>query len=260
MRKTDDIAVVNKCHWEKMVKEGCGFTRPWLDMDSEIINQYVKGCLNPVPEPLLAMYPSSVLAEVRDKKVLCLAAGGGQQSVVFSLLGGRVTVVDLSQGQLRADQKAATHYGYEIDITQGDMRDLSCVGDRTFDLVWGTGMSYVPDAQQVYSEVVRVLRTGGKYRVDFTNPAIEFVDCDDWDGKGYRITRPYTERIRRPRDGPIEFRHTLSSIFNGLLAVGLCIEHVEEEPCCHQHPQAPPGSWGHWRTYTPGFAIVARKE
>ena len=260
MRKHDDVAVINKRHWEKMVKEGCGFTRPWLELDTSLVDQYVKGKLNPIPERLLSMYPTSVLAGAKDKDVLCLAAGGGQQSVVFSLLGGRVTVVDLSKGQLEADQKAATHYGYEIDTIQGDMRDLSCVGSRTFDIIWGTGMSYVPDIKQVYSEVAKVLRTEGKYRVDFMNPATEFVDCDDWDGKGYRITRPYTELIRRSKEGPIEFRHTLSSIFNGLLAVGLSVEHVQEAPYHQQQAQAVPGSWEHWQTYITGFAVVAKKD
>ncbi len=260
MKKHDDIAVTNKRHWEKMVKEGCGFTRPWLELDANLIKRYVKGQLNPVPDPLLNMYPSSLLTGIAGKAVLCLAAGGGQQSVVFGLLRAQVTVVDLTEGQLKVDQKAATHYGYEIETIQGDMRDLPYAGDRSFDLVWGTGMSYVPDVNQVYSEVAKVLRTGGKYRVDFTNPATEFVDCADWDGKGYRITRPYAERIRKLKNGPIEFRHTLSSIFNELLATGLSLEQVQEAPYSQQHAQAPPGSWEHWRTYVPGFAIVARKR
>lgn len=96
--------------------------------------------------------------------------------------------------------------------------------------------------------------------MDFANPATEFVDCDDWDGEGYRITKPYAERIRRLKDGPIEFRHTLSSIFNGFLAVGLSVKHVQEAPCYHQPVHAPPGSWEHWLTYVTGFAIVARKD
>jgi ubiquinone/menaquinone biosynthesis C-methylase UbiE len=243
-----------------MVKEGCEFTRPWLELDASLIDQYVKGQLNPIPEPLLAMYPPNVLADVEGKDVLCLAAGGGQQSAVFGLLGAHVTVVDLAEGQLKGDREAARHYGYGIETIQGDMRDLSGLGDRRFDLVYGTGMSYVPEVKQVYSEVARVLRTRGKYRVDFTNPATEFVDCQDWDGKGYRITRPYTERIRRNKDGPTEFRHTLSSIFNELLAAGLSIEHVQEAPYYKQHVQAAPGSWQHWQTYITGFAIIAKKD
>ncbi|MFX1253174.1 MAG: class I SAM-dependent methyltransferase [Promethearchaeota archaeon] len=260
MKKNDEIARINKRHWEKMVNEGCGFTRPWLNLDVNNIKKYVKGQLDPVPEPLLVIYPANILIDLEDKKVLCLAAGGGQQSAFFSLLGAHVTVVDLAEGQLKGDQKAANHYGYEINTIQGDMRDLSCVEDTSFDLVYGTGMSYIPEVQQVYSEVARVLKPGGKYRVDFSNPATEFVDVHDWDGVGYRITRPYTERVRRRKDGVIEFRHTMSSIFNGLLAVGLSIDHVQEAPRHQQYVEAKPGSWEHWLTYVTGFAIVAIKE
>ena len=99
----------------------------------------------------------------------------------------------------------------------------------------------------------------GLYRVDFSNPATEFVDCEDWDGEGYRITRPYAEKTRRRQDGAIEFRHSLSDIFNGLLAVGLSIQHVQESPQYQrQSSQTQPGSWEHWLTYVTGFAIVAK--
>ena len=49
------------------------------------------------------------------KDVLCLAAGGGQQSAVFGLLGARVTVIDFTQGQLDGDITAAKHYGYPVE-------------------------------------------------------------------------------------------------------------------------------------------------
>jgi 2-polyprenyl-3-methyl-5-hydroxy-6-metoxy-1,4-benzoquinol methylase len=64
--------------------------------------------------------------------------------VIFSLLGAHVTVVDLAERQLKADQKAAKYYGYEIDTFQGDMQDLSFIADISFDLVYGTGMCYIP--------------------------------------------------------------------------------------------------------------------
>jgi len=87
MKKHNDVATTNKLHWEKMVKEGCGFTRPWLELDANLIDQYVEGQLNPVPEPLLAMYPSSVLADVEGKDVLCLAAAeGNNQWFLVSLV------------------------------------------------------------------------------------------------------------------------------------------------------------------------------
>jgi SAM-dependent methyltransferase len=255
----DEVAIANERHWERMVEEECGFTIPWLDLDPDVIRRYARGELDPVPETLTWIAPRDILTDVEGKDVLCLASGGGQQSAVFGLLGARVTVVDLAQGQLEGDRKAAAHYGYEITTIHSDMRDLSCLDDESFDMVYGTAICYVPDIQQVYSEVARVLRQDGVFRVDFGQPAVHFMA---WDGDGYRITRPYFQKINRREDGAIEFRHYMDDIFNGLIDAGLSIQQVvdlsrNEKP----DPQAPPGSWTHESAYIGGhFVIVAKKE
>lgn len=259
MRKHDEIAVANEQFWEKMVEKGCGYTIPWLDLDAVIVRQYATGKLESVPDSLSEMYPANVLADVEGKDVLCLAAGGGQQSSVFGLLGARVTAVDLTEGQLVADRKAAEHYGYKITTLRGDMRDLSGLPTESFDLVYhGPSMGYIPDVRQVYSEVARVLRGGGLYRMDFQEPAVFSVE---WNGGSYCITRPYAEKAQRTEAGAIEFRHYLSDIFNGLLETGFSIEQVHERPHYRRpDPQAQRGSWSHQQTYVAGeFAIVARK-
>jgi SAM-dependent methyltransferase len=178
---------------------------------------------------------------------------------VFGLLGARVTVVDLAEGRLEGDRKAAAHYGYDVTTFHADMRDLSCLPDLAFGLVYGTGLSYVPGVHQVYAGVARVLRTGGLFRVDFGQPAVHFTA---WDGEGYRITRPYAERVDWRADGAIEFRHYMDDIFNGLLDLGFSIRRVCEAPYCeHLAPSAIPGSWLHEQAYVAGeFAIVARKD
>lgn len=259
----DEIVDTNQRHWERMVREGCGFTRPWLDLNpSDLqanLKAYAKGDLVALPEPLFDLYPANVLLDVAGKDVLCLASGGGQQSVVFGLLGAHVTVVDLTEGQLAGDRVAAAHYGYEVTTIQADMRDLSPLRDGTFDLVYqAPSMSYVPDVRPVYDEVARLLRAGGLYRVAFTNPATDFVDCEDWNGEGYSISHSYAARVRHRTDGPIEFRHYLSDIFNGLIAAGFSVRRVEEAP--QPKGAAPPGSWAHWLTYIVSFAVVARRE
>ncbi|MCD6290446.1 MAG: class I SAM-dependent methyltransferase [Anaerolineae bacterium] len=242
-----------------MVQEGCGYTVPWLDLDPDVVRAFAEGELNFTPWPLGEMTPRSILADVEGKDVLCLACGGGQQSAVFALLGARVTVIDLAQGQLEGDRRAAAHYGVDIRTIHGDMRDLSMLDDESFDLVYGTAICYVPDARQVYSEVARVLRSGGLYRTDWRQPALHFVA---WDGEGYRITRPYSESGNPRNDGAIEFRHYMDDIFNGLIEVGLSIQQVEDiSRAVLPNPQASPGSWDHERAYVGGeFVIVARKS
>ena len=174
------------------------------------------------------------------------------------MLGARVTVVDLSEGQLAADRRAAAHYGYDVTTLHIDMQDLSAIDDDAFDLVYATGMCYVPDLRKVYAGAARVLRTGGRFRGDFGQPAVHFVD---WDGQAYRITKPYAERIDRREDGAMEFRHYLEDIFNGLLDAGFSIERVQEPFCEQADPNAPSGSWTHRQSYVAEqFVIMARKS
>jgi SAM-dependent methyltransferase len=241
-----------------MVEEGCGFTVPWLDLDVALVRRYARGELDPVPETLYQVYPTNVLAGVSGKDVLCLAAGGGQQSAVFGLLGANVTVIDFARGQLDGDRAAAAHYGYAVNTIQADMRDLSAVGTASFDLVYqGPSMSWVPDVREVYAGVARVLRPGGLYRVDYNNPATHFLE---WDGAAYRITAPYTARFYRHETGAYDYRHCFRDIFGGLLEAGFRIEQVEDHPGCAPDPDAPPGSWLHEIAYNVGFVILARRQ
>lgn len=248
-----------------MVAEGNGFTQPWLELDAAEIQAYAAGTLNYTPRPINQVFPARLLKDIKCKDVLCLASGGGQQSAVFGLLGANVTVVDISEGQLAGDQKAAAHYGYTVRTYQGDMSDLSMLDAESFDLVYqAPSMVYIPDVLKVYASVARVLRSGGLYRADAHNPVAQFVDSDSWDGVGYRISVPYKVKARqRADDAPVmEYRHELSAVFNGLIACGFVIEQVVESPLdLYQVEEPEVGSWLHPELYVPGmFAVIARKQ
>jgi len=258
MTERDEIAAANRAHWEREVKRKQSFTVPWLDLNVETIQRYIAGQLEPVPSDLFVIYPTSILKDVAGKDVLCLAAGGGQQTAVLGLLGARVTSVDITAGQLEGDRTAAAHYGYEINTQRADMRDLSSLAADSFDLVYqGPSMSWVPDVCEVYAEVARILRPGGRYRVDFENPANHFIE---WDGEAYRITQPYSERLLYPENGLYDYRHYMGDIFNGLIDEGLSLQELEERPYAKPDPDATPGSWDHLACYYVGFAIVAAKH
>ena len=262
MKKPDEIATVNKARWEEVVKEGAGSTRPYLDLDVEAFRAYREGETKILPEPYCDdSADRTVMATAKGKDVLCLGAGGGQQSALFSLLGARVTVLDICEGQLEGDRKAAAHYGYDVTTIQGDMRDLSDLADESFDLVYGMGTCYIPDVHEVFVGVARVLKTGGIYWTMHTNPATEFVDDTDWDGVGYRITKPYAQRERRRPDGMMEFRNYLGEVFNGLIDLGFSIQRVFESPGELPSPKDEPGSYRHWGAFLAGpYTILARKE
>ena len=255
----DEITIANRTHWEAEVIKKNGFTVPWLDLDRDDILKYTDDRLDPVSYHLYQIYPAYLLRDVAHKNVLCLAAGGGQQSAVFGLLGARVTVIDFTQGQLNGDIAAAKHYGYQVETLRLNIRDLSAIEDASYDLVYqGPSMSWVPSVHEIYRGVSRIIRPGGQYRVDFGNPATHFLE---WDGECYRITEPYSERVfRYPEDGAFDFRHYLSDIFNGLVDNGFQIERVEERAWTQPDIEATLGSWAHEMAYNVSFAVVAEKE
>lgn len=118
----DDLASFNQSKWDELARQGVLYARPLLDLTPETARQWLD--------------PYGYLGDVRDQEVLCLAAGGGKQSAAFSVMGAHVTVLDLSPAMLERDRQAADHYGYSIELHQGDMRDLSHYPDAHFDLVW----------------------------------------------------------------------------------------------------------------------------
>ena len=85
----DDIGAVNERHWDWAVSNGAGCTRPWLGLDADRIRGYATGELEAPHGPMadLMRELSAVFPEVEGRDVLCLAAGGGQQSAVFGLRG-----------------------------------------------------------------------------------------------------------------------------------------------------------------------------
>ena len=249
----DEIARYNKERWEALAEANIEYSRPFLNLTQQTARKEID--------------PYGIMGPVEGKRVLCLASGGGQQSAAFSLLGAQVTVLDLSETQLARDREAAAHYGTQVETLQGDMRDLSPFAAATFDVVYHAhSLNFVPDVEPVFGEVARVLKPGGLYRMSCMNPMVHGLDERDWDGKGYPLWRPYVDGeeiiysdphwdIGQPDGtvvrvvGPHEYRHTLSSLVNGLARHGFNILGLWEVPECD--PAAPPGTWEHYKAIAP---------
>jgi len=257
----DDIAAFNKDRWEELSREGVQFGIPWLD-------------LTPA-EALRRIDPEGVPMDAKGRDVLCLAASGGQQSAAFGLLGARVTVRDLSETQLEKDRLAAAHYRLELRTVQGDMRDLSCFAPDSFDVVWlAHGINFVPDARAVIGESARVLRHGGLFRMECTNPFVHGI-WDSWNGDGYLLKSPYVDGgevayadpywtfsaggTDRRVQGPREFRHSFSTIMNAVIGNRLRVLGLWEKGI--GDASAPPGSWRHFEAHAPPWiSFWARSE
>ena len=251
MDELQNIINKNKAHWENEVESGAHYTIPDLNLNMDLLKKFADGELlfwsDPdakISNPMLKKIRQFEYADIKGKKVLCLASGGGQQSAMFSLLGADVAVADISQGQLNGDIQAANHYGYTVKTVLCSMTDLSVFENESFDIVHQPiSICFVPDVATVYREVFRVLKKGGMYHVDHINPATYPTsyenDIDGWDGIGYKIASPYIggplridekgneNMICGEVDG--EHRHLFMDMFCNLTEVGFQIKYIWED-------------------------------
>ncbi|HVF47753.1 MAG TPA: class I SAM-dependent methyltransferase [Pyrinomonadaceae bacterium] len=259
----DEIAAYNQARWKQLADADALFTRPRFDLDPISARQLVD--------------PDRRLGELDGKSVLCLAGGGGRQSAAYALLGADVTVVDLSAEQLERDVNVAEHYRVPIKTVQADMRSLSGLEPNSFDVVdHAYSINFVPDCVGVFHQVARVLRPPGLYRMMCANPFTVGMGPGDWNGTGYSIRQPYVQGARltyedqewvydralnAPISKPVEFRHTLSSVVNGLAAERFSILHLWDSQDMYPDLDAEPGSWDHFVAFAPPWlSFLARLE
>jgi SAM-dependent methyltransferase len=249
----DNINKNNRERWNALARANVEWSQPFLDYTNEEAAQYI--------------YRYGIINAVAGKRVLCLASGGGQDSVAFGLLGAQVTVYDLSDIQLERDRQAAAHHDLDVEIYQGDMRDLSRFQDNTFDLVWQPySVNFIPSVYPVFWSVARILKPGGIYYVQFANPFVHAVDDEAWDGNAYPLNRLYIDgedtSIYFPHwdvtqhdgstlklDSPHEFRHTLSTVLNSMAKSGFVFLHLQEYMLVDENPE--PGTWPHFTRIAP---------
>ncbi|UJF32046.1 class I SAM-dependent methyltransferase [Paenibacillus hexagrammi] len=105
-------------------------------------------------------------------EVLDLCCGMGRHSMALAEFGYKVTGVDLSEVLLQEAVKLDTDS--HVEWLRGDMREVPL--ERQFDAVVNlfTSFGYFDEDEQnerVFHEIHRLLKPGGKYIVDFMNPA-----------------------------------------------------------------------------------------
>ena len=229
----------NRQAWNRQSAEGSRWTTP---VDSAAVGRAREG------DPELYLTPTRVvprawLGSLSEKDVLCLASGGGQQAPLLAAAGARVVSFDLSEEQLAKDRRVAEREGLSLRCVQGDMADLSELGDAEFDLVFNPVSNvFVPDLRPVWRECYRVLRPGGALVAGFMNPSFFLFDHEKGNAAGVLVAKhqlPYSEldlhRVdperRREIEGgeAMEFGHSLEAQMGGQLDAGFIIVGLYED-------------------------------
>jgi ubiquinone/menaquinone biosynthesis C-methylase UbiE len=107
------------------------------------------------------------LAREAEGPVLELAVGTGRIAIpIAQRAGKRVVGIDLSPAMLALARERATAAGVEVELREGDMRDLD--EERATDLVICPyrALLHLPtwaDRRRVFERVARALRPGGRF-------------------------------------------------------------------------------------------------
>ncbi len=100
-----------------------------------------------------------------DDTILDIGGGPGHYSIHYARLRHAVTLVDLSDENVRFAKRKARQYGVKINAMQGNTLDLSRFPDDSFDTVFLMGPLYhlmnEETRLQAVREAKRVLKPGG---------------------------------------------------------------------------------------------------
>jgi ubiquinone/menaquinone biosynthesis C-methylase UbiE len=244
----------NQKAWDDLARANSQFAA--VAIDAELVH------------PLLTLDKRGWLpGSVKGLNVLCLAAGGGWQSILYATAGANVTVFDLSPEMLRRDEEQARQRGLELRVVRGTMHDLSAFNEGEFDIVHQpVSTCYVPRIGEVYQQIARVIADRGLYISQHKQPtSLQVVDRDSSDR--YILGIPYYHgdplpavRDRAYREpGAEEYLHRWEQLVGELCRSGFVIEDLVEPK--RGDPAARPGNFRHRGMYVaPYVRIKARRR
>ncbi len=178
--------------------------------------------------------PHEWFGDLKGKKVLGLASGGGQQMPIFTALGAECTVLDYSQAQLRSEREVVDREGYDIRIVHGDMTKPLPFEDEEFDLIFHpVSNCYVEKVEPIFKECYRVLKKGGVLLGGYDH-IINYVLDDTEEHFAFKLPfnplkNPDQMEFMQKGDYGVQFSHTLEEQLGGQIAAGFIIDGFYED-------------------------------
>lgn len=175
--------------------------------------------------------PHHWFGDLKDKKVLGLASGGGQQMPVFAALGADCTVLDYSQKQLDSESMVSQREGYSIRIIRADMTKPLPFSDGEFDLIFHpVSNCYIEKVEPVFAECFRILRSGGVLLCGLGNEINYLVNEEEREISNEMPFNPLiNEKYRKQleeEDCGMQFSHTVEEQIGGQLKAGFILTDI----------------------------------
>lgn len=178
--------------------------------------------------------PHEWFGDLKGKKVLGLASGGGQQMPIFAALGADCTVLDYTDAQLDSERLVAEREGYAINIVKADMTKPLPFADESFDLIFHpVSNCYVREVKPIWKECSRILKKGGVLLVGFDNSINYLVDdaeeriINTWPFDP--LTKPEQMKQLADTDSGVQFSHSLEEQIGGQLEAGFMLAALYED-------------------------------
>ena len=215
---------------DRWVKEGWEWGVP---ITHEVYVQAFNGNWNVVLTPCKPV-PHDWFGELKGKKILGLASGGGQQMPIFSALGAQCTVFDYSPAQLESEKIIAKREGYDIEIIRGDMTEQLPFDDETFDLIFHpVSNCYVEKVEPIWQECFRVLKKGGRLLSGIDLCINHIVDSEE---KTIINSLPFNPLHNKDQmqqlideDCGVQFSHSLEEQIGGQIRAGFTLIDLFED-------------------------------
>ena len=179
--------------------------------------------------------------DVRNKRVLDLGCGRGENAVTFAKQGAHVIAVDRDGDALVDGRALADHHEVRVEWHHGDVADLAFLRADSIDLTLAAGLlTEVDDVDRLLRQVHRVLRAGSAFVFSYEHPMAMAVSRDDVAPGGLPLGR-LEVRSSYFEPGPIHvtrsgaertlFPRTTSAVFAALHRAGYRVDALlEPEP------------------------------
>lgn len=172
--------------------------------------------------------PHSWIGEVRGKKVLGLASGGGQQMPIFAALGANCTVLDYSIQQLESERLVSEREHYPIRIIRADMTKPLPFENEEFDLIFHpVSNCYVEEVKPIWKECYRILKVGGILLAGLDNGFNFLFDDDEKEIVHSLPFNPLKNELQRKSlekaDCGMQFSHSIEEQIGGQIEAGFVI-------------------------------------
>lgn len=187
------------------------------------------------------------LGDVAGKSLLHLQCHFGMDTLSWARLGAKVTGVDFSEKAIELAEKLATELDLDAQFICANVYELPQVMQGKFDIVYTSGgvLAWLPDLPRWGGVIAQFLKKGGTFYMAEVHPFSQVFD-DRQGVTALRLRYPYfpppgplifdVQGSYADRDAQVnqkveyEWAHSLSDVFNALIAAGLRIEFLHEFP------------------------------